>query len=144
MKKFLLLILSFVIQNAFSQKENIKICKTPKMQTEAINTDDNKIYNPLDLEVKPEFPGGTVKFHQFIDDNYRKTNKKPTLQGKLFATFIIEKNGTLSDVKVLRDIGFGTGDELVRVLKLSPKWKPGKLNNKEVRTLYSLVVPVQQ
>ena len=61
------------------------------MQTEAINTDDNKIYNPLDLEIKPEFTGGTVKFHQFIDDNYRKTNKKPTLQGKLFATFIIEK-----------------------------------------------------
>jgi periplasmic protein TonB len=50
----------------------------------------------------------------------------------------------LSDIKVLRDIGFGTGQELIRVLKLSPKWKPGKQNNKQVRALYSLVVPVQQ
>lgn len=144
MKKLLILILFFAVQKTFSQKGNMKICKTSKAQTEAINKDGNEIYNPLDVETKPEFPGGIVKFHQFIDDNYKKPNKKPTLQGKLFATFIIEKEGSLSDIKVLRDIGFGTGEELIRVLKLSPKWKPGKQNNKEVRTLYSLVVPVQQ
>ena len=57
-------------------------------------------------------------------------------------TFIIEKDGSLSDIKVLRDIGYGTGDEAIRVLKISPKWIPGKQNNKEVRTLYSLPIPV--
>lgn len=139
-----MLILIFTVQNTFSQKENMKICKTPKVETETINKDGNEIYNPLDIEIKPEFPGGTVNFHQFIDDNYKKSNKKPTLQGKLFATFIIEKDGSLSNIKVLRDIGFDTGKELIRVLKLSPKWKPGKQNDKEIRTLYSLVVPVQQ
>ncbi|MFB9076992.1 energy transducer TonB [Flavobacterium procerum] len=144
MKKVLILILFFAMQKIFSQKENMKICKNPKDQIAAISIDENKIYNPLDVELKPEFPGGIVKFHQFIDDSYKKSNKKPTIQGKLFATFIIEKDGSLSDIKVLRDIGFGTGEELVRVLKLSPKWKPGKLNHKEVRTLYSLVFPVQQ
>ena len=143
MKKFLILILIFVIQNAFSQKENIKICKTPKMQTEDINTDDNQIYNPLDLEIKPDFFGGQQALDKFIKENY-KTPKDKTLKGNIYITFIIEKDGSLSDIKVLRDIGSGTGAEAIRILKLSPKWKPGKQNEKEIRALYSLVIPVQQ
>lgn len=150
MKKFLLLILICFAQNIFSQHKEAK--KSPddlrenlkNYKEEEITLDENHIYNTAGLETLPSFPGGIVKFHQFIDDNYKKPTKKPTLQGKLFATFIIEKNGSLSDIKVLRDIGFGTGDELIRVLKLSPKWKPGKQKDKEVRTLYSLVIPVQQ
>ncbi|MDR6760561.1 hypothetical protein J2Y38_000740 [Flavobacterium sp. 2755] len=57
-------------------------------------------------------------------------------------TFIIEKDGSLSDIKVLRDIGLGTGAEAIRVLKTSPKWIPGKQNNNVVRALYSLPIPV--
>lgn len=143
MKKLLILILSFVIHNAFSQKENIKICRTPKMQIEAININDNKIYNPLDLETKPEFPGGQQALDKFIIENY-KNPKDKTLKGNVYVTFIIEKDGSLSDIKVLRDIGSGTGAEAIRVMKLSPKWKPGKQNDKEVRALYSLVVPIHQ
>lgn len=139
-----MLILIFSVQKTFSQKEIRKVSKNPKSLTEAVNNDKNKIYYSIEIEVKPEFPGGTEKFHQFIDKNYKKPNKKPTLQGFIFANFIIEKDGSLSDIKVLRDIGYGTGQELVRVLKLSPKWKPGKKNDKKVRTLNSLVVPLQQ
>lgn len=144
MKKFLMLILIFSVQKTFSQKEIRKVSKNLKSLTEAVNSDKNKIYNSIEIEVKPEFPGGTEKFHQFIDKNYKKPNKKPTLQGFIFANFIVEKDGSLSDIKVLRDIGYGTGQELIRVLKLSPKWKPGKKNDKKVRALYSLVVPLQQ
>ena len=143
MKKFLLLVLSFVIQNAYSQKENIKICKTLKMQTEAINTDDNKIYNPLDLEIKPDFFGGQQALDNFIKENY-KTPTDKTLKGNIYVTFIVEKDGSLSDIKMLRDLGLGTGAEAIRILKLSPKWKPGKQNDKEIRALYSLVVRVHQ
>ncbi|MNL60417.1 Gram-negative bacterial tonB protein [compost metagenome] len=57
-------------------------------------------------------------------------------------TFIIEKDGSLSDIKVLRDIGHGTGAEAIRVLKMSPKWIPGKQNNNVVRTLFSIPVSV--
>lgn len=144
MKKVLILILISLTQTIFSQKTT-RISDLQKDKNgKVILQDENAIYIPIDIEIKPEFPGGRVKFNHFVDDNYKKSNKRPTLQGKLFATFIIEKDGSLSNIKVLRDIGFGTGDELVRVLKLSPKWKPGKQNNKEVRTLYSLVFPVQQ
>lgn len=143
MKKVLILILISLTQTIFSQK----ITRITDLQKDkngkVILQDENAIYIPIDIEIKPEFPSGRVKFNHFVDDNYKKSNKRPTIQGKLFATFIIESDGSLSNINVLRDIGHGTGEELIRVLKLSPRWKPGKLNNKEVRTLYSLVFPVQ-
>ena len=77
--------------------------------------------------------------------SFQKKNlflSKPDIKGKIYTTFIIEKDGSLNDVKILRDCGFGTGQETIRVLKLSPKWIPGKLKNKEVRVLYSLPVIV--
>ncbi|MEL1254182.1 hypothetical protein AAEO57_10370 [Flavobacterium sp. DGU38] len=139
MQKILILFLISFTQTIFSQK----ITRITDLQKDkngkVILQDENAIYIPIDIEIKPEFPGGRVKFNHFLDDNYKKSNKSPTIQGKLFATFIIERDGSLSDIKITYDIGFGTGDELLRVLKLSPKWKPGKQNNKEVRTLYSLV-----
>lgn len=149
MKKFLFLILFCFAQNIFSQHKEFK--KSPddlrenlkNYKEEEIILDENHIYNTAGLEILPTFPGGRVRFNQFIDKNYKKSSKRPTLQGKVFATFVIEKNGSLSDIKILRDIGSWSGDELIRVLKLSPKWKAGKQNGKEVRTLYSIVVPVQ-
>ena len=144
MKKVLLLILIFTSQNILSQKEIHKISENKKDKNGAIiSKDEDKIYNMIDVDLKPEFPGGRVKFNEFIDKNYKKSNKRPNLQGKIFATFVIEKDGTLNEIKIVYDIGFGTGDELLRVLKLSPKWKPGKENGKEVRTLNSIVMPVQ-
>lgn len=144
MKKVLILILISLTQNIFSQKitriNDVQKDKNGKV----ILQDENAIYIPIDIEVEPEFPGGRVKFNHFLDDNYKKSNKRPTIQGKLFATFIIERDGSLSNINVLRDIGHGTGEELIRVLKLSPRWKPGKLNDKAVRTMYSIVFSVQQ
>ncbi|GGF13178.1 energy transducer TonB [Flavobacterium limi] len=143
MKKILILFLVCFTQNIFSQKKTRIVCKTPKAQNIVVSNDENAIFNLIDIDIKPEFPGGRVKFNHFLDDNYKKSNKRPTIQGKLFATFIIERDGSLNDIKVLHDIGHGTREELIRVLKLSPKWKPGKLKGKKVRTIYSLVFPVQ-
>lgn len=91
---------------------------------------------------KPSFPGGIDAFYKFIAKNY-KTPSQPNLKGKVYVTFIVEADGNLSDFKVLRDIGNGTGEEAVRVLKLSPKWTPGKVNGEPVRTLYSLPIAIQ-
>lgn len=149
MKKLLIVILICFLQNGFSQNKEIKKTKDDlrdnlkNYKEEEVIMDENHIYNSFGLEIRPSFPGGTVKFYQFIDDNYKKPNKKPTHQGKVYASFVIEKDGTLSDIKILRDIGFGAGEELLRVLKLSPKWKPGIQNGKKVRTIYSVVIPVQ-
>ncbi|RBN49067.1 energy transducer TonB [Flavobacterium psychrolimnae] len=103
---------------------------------------DNQIYNTAGIEVKPDFPGGINKFYKFVGDNYQ-TPEEDGLKGKVYVTFVVEKDGSLTDIKVIRDIGYGTGKEAIRVLKKSPKWSPGIQNGKPVRVLYSLPITIQ-
>ena len=81
------------------------------------------------------------KFYKFIGKNFKVPNEEG-LVGKIFVTFVVEKNGSLSDIKVIRDMGYGTGKEAIRVLRRSPKWNAGEMNGKKVRVLYSLPIPV--
>ena len=90
----------------------------------------------------PEFPGGTVAFYKFIGTNF-KVPAELKSGGKVFFTFIVEKDGSLSEFEILKDIGFGTGEEITRVLKLSPKWIPGKENNETVRVKYNLPIQIE-
>jgi protein TonB len=103
---------------------------------------DNQIYNTAGIEVKPDFPGGINKFYKFVGDNYQ-TPEEDGLKGKVYVTFVVEKDGSLTDIKVIRDIGYGTGKEAIRVLKKSPRWAPGVQNGKPVRVLYSLPITIQ-
>ena len=104
--------------------------------------DDNNIYSTAGIEVKPDFPGGMAKFYKFVGNNYR-TPEEEGLAGKVYVTFVVEKDGSLTDIKVVRDIGYGTGKEAIRVLKSCPKWNPGEQNGKKVRVLYSLPITIQ-
>lgn len=104
--------------------------------------EDNNVYNTAGIEVKPDFPGGIEKFYKFVGNNY-KTPEEEGLKGKVYVTFVVEKDGSLTDIKVLRDIGYGTGAEAIRVLKKCPKWSPGEQNGKKVRVLYSLPITIQ-
>lgn len=106
------------------------------------NVSDNTIYNTAGIEVKPEFPGGMDQFYKFISENFI-TPKGEKLAGKVYVTFVVEKDGSLTDIKVLRDIGYGTGKEAIRVLKISPKWKPAEQNGQKVRCSYSLPISLQ-
>jgi len=103
--------------------------------------DGNTIHNIARLQVKPDFPGGLQEFFKFVDANY-KIPDEAGLKGNVFVTFVVEKDGSLSNIKILREIGFGTGDEAIRVLKLSPKWQPGQKDGKVVRTQYSLPIRI--
>ncbi|QOG04060.1 energy transducer TonB [Flavobacterium sp. MDT1-60] len=142
MKKFLFLIFICFAQNISSQTEDVKI--TPENVNNykgVVINEENQVYNTAGLEVKPEFPGGKEAFDRYIKDNY-KNPENPQIKGRVYMTFIIEKDGSLSDIKVLRDIGHGTGAEAIRVLKMSPKWIPGKQNNNVVRTFFSIPISV--
>lgn len=108
----------------------------------AVVEEDNNVYNTAGIEVKPDFPGGIEKFYKFVGNNY-KTPEEEGLKGKVYVTFVVEKDGSLTDIKVLRDIGYGTGAEAIRVLKKCPKWTPGEQNGKKVRVLYSLPITIQ-
>ncbi|WP_306353981.1 energy transducer TonB [Flavobacterium sp. '19STA2R22 D10 B1'] len=106
-------------------------------------TDDNEIHSMgSGLEVKPDFPGGMAKFYAYVAKNFRTPEVSSDLKGRVIVNFVVEKDGSLSDIKVVRDLGFGTGKEAIRLLKASPKWSPGIQNGRPVRVLYSLPIVV--
>lgn len=107
--------------------------------------EDNEVYNTAAVEVRPKFPGGINKFHVFLKKNYVTSQEiiDEEAYGGIFANFIIEKNGSVSNIKVLRDFGYGSGKELERVLKLSPNWIPAIKDGNPVRCLYSVPYYVQ-
>lgn len=102
--------------------------------------EDNNIYNTAGIEVKPDFPGGINKFYSYIQRNFQAVDDENFPGGKVFVSFVVEKDGSLTDIKILRDAGYGTGKEAERVLKKCPKWVPGEQNGKKVRVLYSLPI----
>lgn len=108
----------------------------------SVIAEDNTIYNTAGIEVKPDFPGGMDKFYKFVGKNFQ-VPEEDGLKGKVFVTFVVEKDGSLTDIKVIRDIGYGTGKEAIRVLKSCPRWNPGEQNGKKVRVLYSLPISIQ-
>ncbi|CAM3472223.1 energy transducer TonB [Flavobacterium chungbukense] len=132
MRKLLILILICVAQSSFSQTQ-----KTVSVMSD----DENHVYNTAGIDVKPEFPGGLNEFYKYISQNYMIPKEKPAaIKGKVVATFVVEKDGSLNDIKIIKDVGFNTGTETIRVLKLSPKWISGKLEGQNVRVLY--VIPI--
>lgn len=108
---------------------------------EATNVSNDNVYNTATVDVKPEFPGGIVEFYKFVQKNYQLP-KGEKLSGKVYVTFVIEKDGSVDEIKVLRDLGYGTGNEAIRVLKLLPKWMPGEQNGQKVRCTYSLPISI--
>ncbi|HTO35925.1 MAG TPA: energy transducer TonB [Flavobacterium sp.] len=93
-------------------------------------------------EVLPEYPEGLTKLNEFFKENFKIPNLERNIKGRVLLQFIVEKDGSLSDIKVIRDLGHGTGKEAVRLLKLAGKWSPGLQNGEPVRTSYTLPVPV--
>ena len=110
-------------------------------ETEAVtnNPSEDGIYDAV--EKKPDFPGGLQKFYDFIGSNFKMPNVDG-LKGKVYIKFIVEVDGSLSNFEVMQDIGHGTGEEAIRVLKLSPKWIPGEQDGKKVRVQYSLPISI--
>ena len=104
--------------------------------------DDNTIYNSAGIELQPEFPGGNQILFSFISKNFKYTDemKENELKGKVIASFVIEKDGSISDIKVIQSIGYGTDNEVIRVLKSMPKWIPGIQKGRKVRC--SFVIPI--
>lgn len=93
------------------------------------------------IEDLPEFPGGSKKLFEYLMENTHYPDE-PELcaQGRVVVTFIVETDGSLSDVKVIRGIHPLFDEEAVRVVKSMPKWKPGKQNGEPVRVKYSVPV----
>lgn len=103
---------------------------------------EDPVFEIKDVIVEPSFPGGNDGFYQFIGVNYKQP-EVPQLIGKVFVSFIVEKDGTLTDIRVIKDVGFGAGAEAERVMQLSPRWRPGVKEGKPVRVLNIVAIPIQ-
>lgn len=94
------------------------------------------------VEENPSFPGGEEELYKYLRENikYPQLARENNIEGKVFVQFVVEKNGSISNVKILKDIGSGCGAEAVRVVKAMPKWKPGKQRGSAVRAQFSLPI----
>ena len=88
------------------------------------------------------FTGGIGQLMKYLSENikYPKEALGKSIQGRVYINFIVEPDGHVSNVKVIRGIGGGCDEEAVRVVKAMPKWKPGKQRGKAVPVYYNLPI----
>jgi protein TonB len=109
-------------------------------------TDDNGVHTLGEtLEVMPEPVGGAAAWAKFLQKNLRfpAVAQEKGVSGRVILSFIIEKNGTLSNIQVDRGAGYGFDEEALRVLKLAKAWKPGVQNGQNVRVKYNIPINFQ-
>lgn len=94
------------------------------------------------VEEMPQFPGGEQKLMEYLSENIQYPQKalEAGIQGRVFVGFVVEPDGSISNVKLLRGIGGGCDEEAIRVIESLPKWEPGKQRGKAVRVAYQLPV----
>ena len=148
----LLLLIFLVAQNTVAKIKlstyyNGTIAKKTKMidkitseNSELLNkVEDTLIYTDTNLDVKPEYPGGVEAFNSHVNIFLKKSNNK---KDTVFITFIVERNGELSNIKILKGVDAQTDEqtdkEIIEIVKNSPKWKPGELSGKKVRSMIPL------
>ncbi|WP_417354078.1 M56 family metallopeptidase [Flavobacterium sp.] len=133
------------------EPETNSVQETPKVPEEvnaepAASTPDSasesdEVINLAGLTKQPEYPGGMPEFYNYINKNFTIPDVKENKVLKIYISFVIEKDGSMSSIKVLRDPGYGAGEEAVRVLKSVPeKWIPGEMDGKTVRSSYTLPI----
>ncbi|WKL47055.1 M56 family metallopeptidase [Flavobacterium pectinovorum] len=97
------------------------------------------------MEKQPEYPGGIEEFYKLVGMNFKipAAVSKQKLEGKAIIEFMVERDGSLSEFKIVKDLGYGIGNEAIRAIKLSPKWIPGTKDGKPARVLYTMPITVQ-
>jgi len=104
----------------------------------------NAIIPSAILDKMPEFPGGIKKFYSYVGNNFERPDLDSETLIRVSVSFVIERDGSMTDIRVLKDPGYGLGAEAIRVLKsLKTKWSPGIMDGKPVRTSYNLPITIQ-
>lgn len=109
---------------------------------EAPKVVEEKTYEMFDIQKAPSFPGGEQELLKFLNQNikYPPLARENNIQGVVALTFVVNKDGSVSDVNIVKDIGGGCGKEAVRVVNSMPKWSPGEANGHPVKVRFTLPV----
>jgi protein TonB len=105
-----------------------------------VDPDANKVFTVV--EEMPSFPGGDEELLKYIQKNikYPAIARENNITGRVYITFVVDKDGKVKDAKVLRGIGGGCDEEALRVVRTLPDWKPGRQNGRNVSVQYNLPV----
>lgn len=111
--------------------------------TAQANSSRSEVMDFVAVDTPPSFPGGISQFYDFIAKSvkYPAEAVKNNVEGKVYLSYVVEKDGTLSDIQLAgKKLGYGTDEEAVRVLKLSPRWNPGLVDGKPVAVKYHIPI----
>lgn len=124
-KLFLIMLLAFVSVNAYSQSDDA----------------DNDVYNIVDQSAK--FQDGYNSIIKFVQENIKfpAEAQENNVHGKLMVSVVVEKDGSLSDIKIKKGLGYGLDEEIVRIIKMMPKWQPAQHKGKAVRQSQTIIIP---
>jgi protein TonB len=113
----------------------LKVIEEPKVVEE-------KTFEMFDIQKPPSFPGGEAELMKFLakEIQYPALAKENNIQGVVALTFVVNKDGSVADVQIVKDIGGGCGKEAVRVVKTMPKWSAGEANGHAVKVRFTLPV----
>ena len=113
---------------------------TVSAQKTVVSKKNQKVFDVV--EQMPEFPGGIAAMLEYLMQNvkYPEDAEKQKVEGRVIANFVVETDGSISDVKVFKQVFPSLDAEAIRVLEAMPKWTPGKQNGKPVRVKYTVPV----
>ena len=124
-KLFLIMLLAFVSVNAYSQSDDA----------------DNDVYNMVDQSAI--FQDGYNSIIKFVQENIKfpAEAKENNVHGRLMVSVVVEKDCSLSDIKIKKGRGYGLDEEIGRIIKMMPKWQPAQHKGKTVRQSQTIVIP---
>ncbi len=113
---------------------------TPIVFEEEEEVDEQVIFTVV--EDQPEFPGGEEARQRFLEQNlrYPQMAREAGIQGTVFVTFVVEIDGSVTDVRILRGIGGGCDEEALRVVRMMPRWEPGRQRGQPVRVQFNMPI----
>ena len=113
-------------------KEEVKVVEAAPVEEQVFQV----------VEQNPEFPGGMAALGQYLGKNlkYPAAASRANVSGRVFLTFVVNTDGSIQDIQVLKGLGFGCDEEAQRVVKGMPKWNPGKQSGRNVRVKYNLPI----
>lgn len=130
------------IKNTFEKNDsNSLFLTTPSIRKkEKTAYDYDKIFTLV--QQQPTFPGGPSKMYEYLGRQlkYPKTAVDSKIEGRVFVKFVVEKDGSIGDIDILKGIGHGCEDEAKRVIKSMPKWSPGKQDGIPVRVYFTMPI----
>lgn len=138
MKRNIFIIIIVSIVWTVSCKTNSKTPATGVLIGDSL--DQSKL--PCSLPLVPEYAEGDEAMYAFINKNlkYPEEARKNNISGAVLVSFTVLVSGELTDIKVQQGIGYGCDEEAVRIMKLMPKWKPGKHLHQPIDMFYSLAI----